>query len=53
MTFMSSTRKMVTPCGSSRVLQKLLPLDVDAFPWEPRPGENGPLSSDGAVCALG
>ena len=23
-------------------VQKLLPLDVDAFPWELRPGENGP-----------
>ena len=22
-------------------VQKLLPLDIDAFPWEPRPGENG------------
>ena len=34
--------EMVTPMRLEPRVQKLLPLDVDAFPWEPRPGENGP-----------
>ena len=33
--------EMVTPMRLEPRVQKLLPLDIDAFPWEPRPGENG------------
>ena len=34
--------EMVTPMRLEPRVQKLLPLDIDAFPWEPRPSEHGP-----------
>ena len=34
--------EMVTPMRLEPRVQKLLPLDADAFPWEPRPNETGP-----------
>lgn len=34
--------EMVTPMLLQPKVMKLLPLDVDAFPWKPRPGEDAP-----------
>ena len=34
--------EMITPMRLEPRVQKLLPLDLDAFPWEPRPSEHGP-----------
>ena len=34
--------EMITPMRLEPKMQKLLPLDIDAFPWSPRPGEDEP-----------